>query len=478
MRVSSISTVTRLSAVAALALLAGCASVTRTAYDRQPLDVPDAYRSASEGGAVVSEDPWWDAFRDDQLSGMIEQAITTNTDVQAASVRVRRARLQAGLAENALWVPDFSASVSAGTSGPLKGEEWDESYGASLGVSYTVDLWGEGQHKLDASTWEAFATSADLDGVRLSIATTTATLYWQIVYLDERIKLSSESIAYAQRTLDLTNTRLDAGAVSTLDVLQAERNLASQKASHALILKQRSETANALSILFDQPPQPVEPSSRELPTDALPPVEAGMPADLLLNRPDLRAEEYRLRATLAGVDATRASYLPSLTLSGSISTVADTIADILSNPAGSIAARVALPFLNWESMKLNIKISESEYEEAVISFRQTLYSAIAQVEDALASRDAYIEQQAQLTSAVDRAIRAEELYEARYQEGAESIQPWIDAQETRRSAERSLLEVRLNLLLSMIDTYEAIGGNALPAQTLTSAGDGPNDAGS
>ena len=219
------------------------------------------------------------------------------------------------------------------------------------------------------------------------------------------------------------------------------------------------EARHALAIIFDGPPQggtSTEPA--DLSKAMLPDVAAGLPADLLARRPDLRAAEFRLRSTLAATDASRASLYPTITLSGSLGGSSDSLSRLLSNPLASLAGDLALPFVQWNDLQRNIKISEAEYQQAIVTFRQTLYKALAEVEDCLSARRQYLLQAEKLERALQTARQAEELYRLRYEAGGTLLTSWLDAQEKRRQAEIAVVENRLTQLQNHINLCKALGG--------------------
>jgi len=220
------------------------------------------------------------------------------------------------------------------------------------------------------------------------------------------------------------------------------------------------ETRHALAILFDGPPQTLaitEPG--DLSRATLPEVAAGLPAALLARRPDLRAAEARLQATLATTEAARVAWYPAINLSGSLGGSSEALSRLLSNPVAALTADLTLPFIQWRDMQRNIKVSETEYQVAVINFRQTLYDALTEVENSLSARRQYLVRGEQLELALEAALQAEELYRIRYRAGSIPIKTWIDAQENRRQAEIALAENRLNLLLNHITLCKALGGD-------------------
>lgn len=368
-----------------------------------------------------------------------------------------RAELQAGLVDADL-TPNVVLGANATVSRTLDTHRTSRSSGLSGSLSYEIDLWGRLAALRDAAHWEADATASDLEAARLSLIGTTAALYWQIGYLNGQIALGDANIAYAEHTLALVRSRHAAGAVSGLDLAQAEQSLAAQRAAQTQLIQQRTENRHALAILFDRPPQQLAAEPLALPVAAPPNVVAGLPASLLGRRPDLRAAEFRLRESLAQLDATHTSFYPTFTLTGSAGTMSTSLERVLNNPVGTLRLGLALPFIQWNSMQLQIRVSKSQYEEAVVEFRQRLYTALAEVEDARSARVQLEHEAEQRALSLAQAQRAERLAAARFAAGATAVQPWLDQQQVLRNAQSANELTRLSRLNNKMKLYRALGG--------------------
>lgn len=448
----------------ALALtLAGC-STLHTTYERPQVDLP-ANWSQSANTEVVRTEQWWHQFNDADLNKVVETALERNNNLAVAAFTLRQAQLQADLtATNAH--PTVSTSVSSQQQRTLRGTRTTtRSNSASLSASYELDLWGRISSLTDASRWEALATAEDLEATEQTLAGTAADLYWQLGYINQRIATSEQSLAYAQKTLQLIQVQYRSGAVSALEVSEAEKNVNTQQAALSALQQTRTEYRNALAILFDAPPgtdtlsSVIRQEPQTLPATSLPEVGAGVPADLLARRPDLRAAEMRLRSVLADADATRASYYPTFSLTGALGGASTALGSVLSNPYALLGAGVSLPFLQVDRMKINNAIAKTQYESAVVSFRQTLYSALSDVENALSARTTLAQQAEQLQQSLASAQRVERLYEVRYRNGSVALRIWLDAQESRRTAETALAENQLAQLQNLSLLYRVLGGS-------------------
>ncbi|ENX07733.1 MULTISPECIES: efflux transporter outer membrane subunit [Acinetobacter] len=441
--------------------LAGCSAVVKTPYNAPTVQVPQQFQyDAQKNRQVNLTDQWWTLFNDAQLNQLVDQVLARNSDLSVAGITLKQARLQADLTANKQGLRT-SSTVSTGHSYNLNsGDGSDRGLTTSAGVSYELDLFGKLASQTEASRWEALATEQDLQATAQSLVGTTAKLYWQLGYLNERYQTVQQNLASTQKTYSLVQSQYKAGAVSGLDLTQAEQSVQSQKASLSQIEQQRVETRTALAVLLHEPVQQLnikEPA--QLPRNALPSIAVGLPADILSRRPDLQASELRLRKTLATKDATKASYYPSINLTGSLGSTSTSLTQLLKNPALTLGASLSLPFLQYNDMKKDIAISDLEYEKAITQYRQTLYQAFADVENALSNRT-QLNQQVQLQQRnVELADKTERLTEVRYRNGAIALKNLLDAQETTRNARLSLVETKQNQYNAYVTLMQALGGS-------------------
>ena len=447
--------------VALTASIAGCSAVVKTPYQAPAVQMPQQFQyDAQKNKNLNLTDQWWTLFNDAQLNQLIEQVLAKNSDLSVAGITLKQARLQAGLAENKQGLRT-SSSISTGHNYDLgSGNDSSRGLSTSVGVSYELDLFGKLANQTEASRWEALATEQDLQATAQSLVGTTAKLYWQLGYLNERYQSIQQNLASTQKIYSLVQTQYKAGAVSGLDLTQAEQSVQSQKASLSQITQQRVEARMAIAVLLHEPVQQLniqEPS--QLPRNVLPNIAVGLPAEILARRPDLQAAELRLRKTLANKDATKASYYPSINLTGNLGASSTSLTQLLQNPALTLGASLSLPFLQYNDMKKDIAMSDLDYEKAIIQYRQTLYQAFADVENALSNRT-QLDQQVQLQQRnVELATKTERLTEVRYRNGAIALKNLLDTQETTRNARLSLVESKQNQYNAYVTLMQALGGS-------------------
>ncbi|MEG2473892.1 efflux transporter outer membrane subunit [Acinetobacter sp.] len=444
--------------------LAGCAAVVKSPYQAPALQMPADFQNSKalsrqvQAGAYA--DQWWTLFGDAQLNQLIQQAFNANSDLAVAGINLQAARLKAGLAQNKQGLR-ASSSASAGHNIDLhSGDDASRGLSLSAGVSYELDLFGKLARQTEAAKWEALASEQDLQATAQSLVGTAASLYWQLGYLNERSGIAGQNLATAQKTYALVRAQYRAGAVSGLDLTQAEQSVQSQKSALSQIAQQQTEARTALAALLHQPVQQLNIAEpQRLPRIALPEIASGLPAQLLSRRPDLQASELRLRKALAAKDAVKAGYYPSISLTGNLGASSTALSSLLQNPALTLGASLSLPFLQYNDMKKDLAVSDLEYEKAIIQHRQMLYQAFADVENALSSRTELNKQAALQERNLQLAEKTERLTEVRYRNGAVALKNLLDAQETTRNARLTLAQTKQSQYNAYVTLMQALGGS-------------------
>nr|WP_320077598.1 efflux transporter outer membrane subunit [Acinetobacter lanii] len=446
--------------------MVGCAALVKTPYEAPAVDIPNSFQNSKnlskQVHADVYADQWWTLFGDAQLNALVDQVLAKNTDLAVAGINLQTARLQADLRANQQG-PRVSSSVSTGHNFDLNSGD-DSARGLSLsgGVSYEMDLFGKLARQTEASRWEALATEQDLQATAQSLIATTAQLYWQLGYLNERYSVAQQNLASTQKTYDLVKVQYRNGAVSGIELTSAEQSVQSQLSTLSQIAQQKVETRTALAVLLQQPVQQLSIAEpQRLPQIALPEVAAGLPADLLSRRPDLKAAELRLRKALATKDATKASYYPSISLTSSLGASSTSLTALIQNSTLALGANLSLPFLQYNDMKKDIAISKLDYEKAIMQYRQTLYDAFADVENALSARTELNKQVALQERNVQLAEKTERLTEVRYKNGAVALKNLIDYQKTTRDARVSLVQTKQSQYNAYVTLMQALGGSPI-----------------
>ena len=444
--------------------LVGCAAVVKTPYQAPAVQTPTQFHydkvTAQQRQQALYADQWWTLFGDAKLNQLVDAVLAKNADLAIAGMTLKQARLQAELAENQ-QKPRVSSTVSTSHVFDLNdGSDTSSGLSAKAGLSYEVDLFGKLARQTEAKRWEALATEQDLQATAQSLIGTTAKLYWQLAYYNESRTTAEQSLATSQKLYDLVKVQYQAGAVSGLDLTQAEQSVQSQKASLSQIQQSLVETRTSIAVLLHMPVQQLSiDEPQRLPRLAMPSIAAGLPADILSRRPDLKAAELRLRESLATKDATTASYYPSISLTGNLGSSSTSLTQLLKNPALTLGASLSLPFLQYNDMKRDLAISQLDYEKAIVQYRQTLYQAFADVENALSARTE-LSQQVQLQQRnLELAEKVERLTQVRYRYGAVALKTLLDQQETTRTARLTLVNTKQSQYNAYVTLMQALGGS-------------------
>lgn len=461
-----------------VAALSACATAPRADAPPMPGDWHAPTLAKDSAPLQLShEQAWWLGFGDPMLAQMIDSALARNGELASVALRIRNAQLRVGSATQALF-PSVSGSAggsatrapaaSAQPGQPAPGSHWQRGYSTSAGVSWELDLCGRLRDNRSIAQWEAQATGDDRDAFALSLSGNVARQYWQIAALQARIERADQSLALAERTLRMMRVQYEAGAISGLDLAQVEQSLVGQQASRQALQQQLQEAGNNYSLLFDLPPSQLPGALAVDTTQAqqarIPAIPIGTPADVLMQRPDLRAAQLRLESSLLNTRIARKNFLPGVSLTGNVATGGSALKDILSNPTRSLGVGLSLPFLDVGEMIRQPQIADNNYLIAVSGYRQSVYRALAEVENAMTALDSQQRQVQLQEQALATARRVERMNEVRYRAGASQLRFWLDAQEALRQAELALIDARFGALQAAADLHLALGGNVPTAQ--------------
>lgn len=463
-------------ALALAALLAGCASSGHYAAQVASLEVPAEYGRgrdtfdasaqalsplptlAPERGSNVQAAPWWRDFGEERLARMVDHALAANANLTAAGFALRRARLEFGLASDALF-PQSSAGLESSISRDFDGGSSQQSHRLQAGLSWEADLFGRLAAQRDVQAWRAQASADDLQATALALVGDICRYYWKLAYLNQSIRAGEQDLAALARIQQLVEVQHTEGDVSRLEPREAQQRLETRRAAQDVLLQERVEVRNALTVLLDGRPWPQQDEPASLHALQTLTVRAGLPAELLGRRPDLRAAERRLRASLAEVDATVLSYYPSLSLTGALGGSSTALSDVLRHPAAMLGASLKLPFLNVARMRLSTEAAGVSYLQAASEFRTTLHTALQEVDNALSARERLQAQREVRQRAYQAAQEVARMYEARYREGARPLRTWLDAQQELRSSELALAQVLRDQVGNDVKLVMALGGS-------------------
>lgn len=445
-------------------ILSGCSALVKTPYQAPAVNIPQNFQHSKPNAKQISIDThadcWWTLFGDTNLNGLVEQVLQRNNNLAIAGLTLKQARLKAGLAENQQGLRASASSSAGHTLNLHTGNDQSQGFSLNGNVSYEIDLFGQLARQTESAQWEALATEQDLQATAQSLVSTTAKLYWQLAYLHESKTTAEESLNNSQKLYKLVHIQYKAGAVSDVDLTQAAQAVQSQQANLSRIAQSLVETRTAIAVLLHIPVQQLDITEpKRLPQIHLPQISSGLPAEILSRRPDLKAAELRLRKALATKDATTASFYPSINLTGGLGSSSTSLTQLLKNPILTLGANLSLPFIQYNDMKKNIAISQLDYEKAILQYRQTLYQAFADVENALSNRTELDYQVTAQAKNLALSQKAERLVLVQYKYGAVALKNVLDQQENSRAAQLSLVNTKQSQYNAYVTLMQALGGS-------------------
>lgn len=441
-----------------LMLLAGCGHFTRSDYQRPLLSLPVQWGQSASQTTTSQPENWWQRFDDRRLSRVIEQVLESNNDLAAAAITLQQARVAAGLTATNL-TPNVSVNSSASNSKNVRhGSTPQESYSSGITIGYELDLWGKLARTREQSEWQAVASAQDYDATVLSTIGTTAQLYWNIALYNQQIRNQQEGLAISMQTLQQVESWFRAGKVGQLDVLQSQQALLSRKNQLRTLEQQRENTRNALALLLNRPAEQHADEATFLDANQQVPVMQRTPLHVIARRPDIQAAESRLRAALAGYDASRLSFYPALTLDASLNAGSKIFSQWFSDPIRTVGGSLGLPFIQWNTTQLTVKQADFEVKQAAITFRSTAYAALAEVDNAMEKRLAAQVQRERLQQSLALSQRRLTLTESRYRAGAVDFQTLLNAQDDLLMLENTFAQTQYDYLYATLQLWLAQGG--------------------
>jgi len=409
------------------------------------------------------DDQWWRVFNDPELNQLVEQVLKNNLDIKRATAAVLEVRAQL-VSTRADRFPQVDAQGQAERQQLPKGTSVDRtftSYDLALPASFEIDLWGRLARAEEAARANLLRAEENRRTVAQTVVAETVTLYLQMESFERAIDIDIKLIESFRRSLNLVESRYKRGLTSVLDVRQARRVLAGAEATLPSLRQDLGTTQQALAVLLGRYPETRPP--RLQPEDyykRLDPVPPGLPSDLLLRRPDIRAAEEQLVALNALVGAAKASRFPRIVLTGTYGYTSDDLDRLFKpeNELWSVAAGIAQPLFDAGKLRAAQRAAEARYQQGVAEYAKTVLSAFAEVEGAFWTREEQLKRREYVVTFLHEAREAQRIAESRYEKGLTDFLTVLDTQRTRFEAERDLLQVDFTLLNNRVNLHRALGG--------------------
>lgn len=448
-----------LSTVSAVGQTANC-------YLKAPL--PDEWE---ESGQVFQQtlpvdDYWWKSFRDTKLDSLIALAVDRNFSVAMAINRISAARANLWMERsnffpsvglNAGWTrEEASGNISAA---PQSTEHY---YGASLSMSWEVDVFGSIRKRVKAQKENFAASKEEYTGVMISMAAEVASAYINLREFQQQLEVVKKNVASQEEVLKITEVRYNTGLVAKLDVAQAKSVLYSTRASIPQLEAGINQYITTLAVLLGMYPQEIRPVLETVGTlpDYMEPIGVGMPVDLLLRRPDVRSAERNVNAQAALLGASKADWLPKVFLKGSFGYAARDLKDLVKSKSMTYEIAPALSWTIFSGGQLvnATRLAKVQLDETINQFNQTVLTAVQETDNAMNAYRNSIKQIVALREVRNQGVETLKLSLELYKQGLSPFQNVLDAQRSLLSYENQLVQAEGSSLLQLITLYKALGG--------------------
>lgn len=459
-----------------LACTSGCISLAPATKEPAIVaDIPSKFEARDTQGEYAPAQ-WWHAFEDPVLDRLVDQALRSNLDIVEAAGRLEQVSAQARISRAAL-LPGVNASADGSSSstpvdglafGDITGGAIDrienESYTLGLGASYELDLFGRARNDYRAAKQDVTASAYDFKTVQLSTAAETISAYFDIVDSRRQIELTQLTSEVLQDRALRSEERFSRGLIESFELYQVQQDLRSTQASLPQLESALISSQARLALLLALYPGQVR---EELDTTLQPrlvfdPVPAGLPIDLLTQRPDVAASWARLEAARLRIGARRAERFPSITFSGSLGTQGgdpSAALDFGSNWATSLAASIVAPIFDAGRISANIRSARATYDQQAAAYARTVLGAFGEVESAIVDYDQQRRRYRLINSQLSTARASLDNQSRRYAAGVGEYTAYLDALRTLYQVEGSLSSAARATALARLGVHRALGGD-------------------
>ena len=437
-------------------LFTGCGVYKR--YSRPEMNTSGLYGSAETADTTtIASLSWKELFADPLLQSLIEEGLQNNTDLKIARLRVEEAEASLFAAKLA-YLPLLSLEPQGNISS-FDGSKVSKTYNLAATASWEVDIFGRITNAKRGAKAYHEQSKAYEQAVQTTLVATIANLYYSLLMLDEQREISQKTTESLRRNVEVLTVLKRAGQANAAHVAQAEANLLSVEASLLTFRKETNELENALSKLLGRAPEAAQ-RGRLLSQNFPDQLAVGVPIQLLSNRPDVRHAEYTLAQAFYATNETRSAFYPSIVLGGSAGWT-NSVGEMIINPGKwllSAVGSLVQPVFNQGANTARLRISKAQQEQALLSFRQMLFDAGVEVNNALCQWQTARQKQelnkAQIQT-LQSAVRSTQLL---MQHGDTNYLEVLIAQQTLLQAELVNASDKFEEIQGVINLYHALGG--------------------
>jgi len=439
-------------------LLTGCAMIPK--YERPVAPVASQYPGVNQTNtSAAAAMSWTNYFADERLKQLIGLALTNNCDFQVAVLNVEQSRAQYRITRSASFpAVDASGSYQKSHAAGVTSDQWNASLGST---AYEVDLFGRVRSLNRQALEQYFATVEGKRSAQVSLVAEVAAEYFTLRQTEEQIALAKQTLQTVQDSYALNKATFDAGASSELDLRTAEGQVQTAKINLLSYERDREQAENYLVLLIGQPmPTNLPPSRAFNDTNLLADIPAGLPSELLQQRPDILEAEHTLKAANANIGAARAAFFPTITMTASVGSTSAEFEKLFGGGTGvwSFSPQVTVPIFTAGQNLASLDAAKVSKRIEVQNYMKAIETAFREVADALVASRSYTEQIGEESILVTAQQRRFELANLRYRQGEDTYLNVLSSQQDLYNAQQDLLQARFRQLSSQISLYKAVGG--------------------
>lgn len=446
-------------------LLAGCS--VGPDYQRPAVAMPVHYKEAKGWQQATpldaqSKGEWWAVYHDATLGGLLSQVSVSNQNVATYAAQYRQAQALAAESRAALFPSlgyDGSVTRSGSHATNSSVRTTSSSHQAELSASWELDLWGKLRRTLEEDRASAAASAAELANITLSAQSELAQDYFQLRIMDQKIARYQQSVDAYQRYLNVITSQYQAGTASRAALAQAQLQLENASASAQDYQWQRAQMEHAIALLIGKAPADFSLAAAPL-TATLPAIPAALPGELLQRRPDIAYAERNMAAANAAVGVAVAGYYPDLTLSASGGVSASVLHSLFSLPnrVWSLGPELSGTLLDAGATSAKVDQARASWDASVATYRQTVLSAMQEVEDKLVELNTLQGEIAAQQRATDAAQTSARVTRLQYEAGMINYLDVATTENSSLSAQQSLLTLQSTQWVSSVALIAALGG--------------------
>lgn len=440
-------------------------------YERETFDMPNQWRKVNLTTQPLYTD-WWKRFNDPVLTALVEEALKNNLDLSEGMAKIESAAAQAGVATSALFpLVSGSAGAAAQSSSEraanynAQANRANTTYQGALSAAWELDFWGKYRNQRTMLTDVLMSTLLSQEALRLSIASQTAQNYFALLALDMQLATANRTLKSREESFGIYTSRYQQGDITELDWQRARAEVETARSQlHSAMVAVDSAEAG-LAVLLGRSPREIMAGNirrgKGIETLPTPPVlPEGLPSDLLMRRPDVRASEFLVMAYNANIGVARAQFFPSISITGALGTLSASFGHLFTNSSGTwnYGATASVPLLDFGRNWYNLKDAEAQKKAAIATYRKTVASAFSDVRTAFTAQyeaDAIVNSYSTQVKSLRRSV---EIARLQYDNGYSDYLTVLDAERQLFSAELSLANALRDRLNAVVGVCMALGG--------------------